>query len=143
MEANRLRAWKGRSSGRKAASARALRATFTGGGVVATVAGLHGVLFGARTVPGVDRAAHPDIESELRFFAAFYAAYGLSMLAAAPRVDRDRAAVNGLAGALFLAGVARLAGWASVGRPNPTQLGLLAIELGAPPVVALWRSRLD
>ena len=107
------------------------------------MAGLHGVVFGARTVPGVTRAADPDIESELRFFAAFYASYGALMLSAAPRVDRDAAAVNGLAAALFLAGVGRLAGWASVGRPNPTQLGLLAIELCAPPVVAVWRSRLD
>jgi hypothetical protein len=100
------------------------------------------MLSGARAIPGVGVAADPVLESELRFFSAFYAAYGLLMLSAASRADRDATAVNGLAGALFLAGTARLTGWASVGRPNPAQLGLLAIELGAPPTVCLWRSRL-
>ncbi len=128
--------------GRKDASARALRLTFAGGGAVATLAGLHGMLFGARSVPGLSQAADPVLESEFRFFSAFYVAYGALMLSASPRVDRDARTANGLAGALFLAGTGRLAGWATVGRPNPAQLGLLAIELGAPPILAVWRSRL-
>jgi hypothetical protein len=130
------------TTGRKGGSARALRGALRVGGVVATIAGLDGMRAGARAVPGISEPADPVLESEFRFFTAFYAAYGLLMLSVAPRADRDAAAVNGLAGALFLAGLGRAAAWVSVGRPNRTQQGLLAIELGAPPALAIWRRRL-
>jgi uncharacterized protein DUF4345 len=111
------------------------------GGVVATTAGLYTVVAGAKSLPR-QRYANPVIESELRFYAGFYVAYGLAMLRVAPQADRDHAAVRALAGALFLAGLARGGGWRAVGRPHALQRALLAIELAAPPSIVAWQARL-
>jgi hypothetical protein len=94
---------------------------------------------GGRSVPG-EGPANAALESEIRFYGAFYAAYGLAVLRVAPRADEDPAAVRAVAGTVFLAGLARAGGWLAVGKPNPLQRVLLAIELGAPPaVLALQR----
>jgi hypothetical protein len=127
--------WK-RQARDRSASARILRGALYLGGGVATVAGLSTLVTGARSVPGLRENSDPILESELRFYSAFYAAYGLTMLAVAPRADREPTAVKALAAALLLAAGGRLAGWASVGRPNRAQLALLAIELTAPPLLA-------
>lgn len=133
-------------SGGGGASARltsrgALRAVFYLGGAVATMAGLHTVFAGARSIPRQE-PTHPSVESELRFYAAFYVAYGLVALRVAPRADRDTAAVRALAGALLLAGLGRAGGWLAVGRPHGLQIALLVIELGAPPPIVAWQARL-
>ena len=119
----------------------ALRATFFVGGGVATTAGMHTVVAGARSVPGEDRA-NASLESELRFYGAFYAAYGLAVLRTAPRADMASDTVRALAGTLFLAGLARAGGWLGVGRPHAVQRALLAIELAAPPIVTAWQARI-
>ena len=118
-----------------------LRAVFHVGGVVATGAGLHSVAAGAKSIAG-QNMANASVESELRFYAAFYVAYGLAVLRVAPRADRDTAAVRALAGALFLAGLARASGWLAAGKPHPLQRGLLAIELAAPAAIVAWQKRL-
>jgi hypothetical protein len=120
---------------------RALRALFYVGGVVATTAGLDTVLRGVRSLPS-ERVANPSVESELRFYAAFYVAYGLVALRVAPRADSDTTAVRGLAGALFLAGTARAVGWRAAGKPHVLQRALLVIELASPPLIVLWHDRL-
>jgi hypothetical protein len=123
-------------------SGRALRGVFYVGGVIATVAGLVTVITGAGSLPGQE-ASNPTVESELRFYAAFYVAFGLGLLLyVAPRADRDGTAVRAAAGALFLAGLARATGWIAVGRPHGTQLVLLAVELAAPPLLVAWQARL-
>jgi hypothetical protein len=122
-------------------SARALKALFYVAGTVATVAGLDTVIRGVRSVPR-QRPGNPSIESELRFYAAFYTAYGLAVLGVAPRADRDTSAVRALSGALFVAGLARAGGWIAAGRPHPLQRFLLGIELVAPPLIVAWQARL-
>jgi uncharacterized membrane protein YgdD (TMEM256/DUF423 family) len=119
----------------------ALRAVFRVGGAVATVSGLHSVAAGAKSIAGQDMA-NASVESELRFYAAFYVAYGLAVLRVAPRADRDTAAVRALAGALFLAGLARASGWLAAGKPHPLQRGLLVIELTGPSAIVAWQKRL-
>ncbi len=118
----------------------AIRGTLYVAGTIATGAGLHTVLAGARSLPA-QRLANPVVESELRFYAAFYVAYGLAVLGVAPRADRDTAAVRSLAGALFLAGVARAGGWLAAGRPHRGQIALMAVELAAPPAFVAWQAR--
>jgi hypothetical protein len=110
------------------------------GGAVATAAGLHTVIAGARSVAG-QGPANPALESELRFYAAFYVAYGVAALRVAPRADRDAVAVRALAGALLLAGLARAGGWLAVGRPHTVQRALLAIEIAAPAPLVVWQAR--
>ena len=118
-----------------------LRALFYTAGAVATTAGMHTVLTGGRSVAG-EGPANAAIESELRFYSAFYVAYGLSLLRAAPRAEHDEGAVRAAAGAMFLAGLARAGGWRAAGRPHPGQRALLAIELAGPPAVVAWQRRL-
>jgi uncharacterized protein DUF4345 len=50
-------------------------------------------------------------------------------------------AVRALAGALFLAGLARAGAWRAAGTPHPGQRALLAIELAGPPAVVGWQAR--
>jgi Domain of unknown function (DUF4345) len=120
--------------------ARTLRAVLFLGGAVATAAGLHSVFAGAKSLPG-QPPANPVVESELRYYAGFYVAYGLLTLRIAPRADRDTAAVRALAGTLLLAGLARAGGWIAVGPPQRLQRGLLVIELAAPPLIVGWHAR--
>jgi hypothetical protein len=82
------------------------------------------------------------LESELRFYSAFYVAYGLLVVRTARRTQLDPAAVRALAGTLFLAGLGRAGAWLTVGRPHPFQQALLAIELAAPPLVVAEQARL-
>jgi Domain of unknown function (DUF4345) len=118
-----------------------LKLAFYVGGVVATTAGLHTVLMGSKSLPGRQRL-DAVVESELRFYAAFYVAYGGLLLHIAPRADQDSTAVRGLAGALFLAGLARTGAWFAVGRPDRKQVGLLMLELGLPPIVVVAQKQL-
>lgn len=83
------------------------------------------------------------VESELRFYSAFYAAYGVYVLRTAKRAQFEPATVTGIAAALFLAGLGRAGAWSAVGKPHPLQRGLLAVELAAPPLVLLECARLD
>ena len=120
---------------------RAFRALFYTGGLVATVAGFHSGVAGGKSLPG-QGLSHPSVESELRYYGAFYSAYGIFVLRAAPRADRDKATVRAIAAALFGAGLARASGWLAVGKPHRVQQALLAVELGAPPLTLAWQSRL-
>lgn len=120
---------------------RRLRGLLHLAGVVATSAGLHTLLGGGKSFPPW-RHASAMVESELRFYAAFYVAYGLLAFRTAGRADRDFQAVNALAAALFLAGLGRAGAWLTVGKPHPLQRVLLAIELAAPPLILVEHARL-
>jgi hypothetical protein len=121
-------------------SRRLLRAALYLGGATASGAGAHTALAGARSIPGKPRAS-AIVESELRYYSAFYAAYGLALISIAGRAERTPGAVQAAAGALFGAGVARTLAWRAAGRPHPGQLALLAIELAAPPAIVLLQRR--
>ena len=105
------------------------------GGGVATAAGLHTVATGARSVPGESSKAKPPLESELRYYGAFYAAYGLALLRLAPKATSEPRAVRAAAGVLFGAGLARAGGWLAAGAPHPGQRVMLALELAAPAAI--------
>jgi uncharacterized protein DUF4345 len=110
------------------------------GGLVATSAGLHTLIAGGKSFPPW-RKAGAMVESELRYYSAFYVAYGLHVLRAAGRADHDPRALQELAAALFLAGLGRAGAWLTVGKPHPVQRALLAIELAAPPLALLEQAR--
>lgn len=129
-----------RRTARSSRTARGLRGLLYAGGCVAVGAGMHTVVAGARSIAGEGPAA-AAVESELRFYGAFYVAYGAAVLHTAPRADRDPDAVRALAATLLLAGLARGGGWLATGRPHPVQQALLAIELAGPPAVVAWQAR--
>jgi hypothetical protein len=86
-------------------------------------------------------SASPNVESEYRFYAALWLAYGAVALRLAPRVEREPALLSWLRAVLFAAGVARAIGWAAAGRPDDLYLVLLALELTIPPALLLGARR--
>ena len=109
-------------------------------GSVATVAGARGVLVGAAENPGpTDVAA--NVDSEYRFYAAWYHVIGLFLLREARSPTIDRSAVQLCAGGFGVAATGRLLSMRKLGRPHPSQLALLVVEvliaLGLPP----WHRR--
>jgi hypothetical protein len=63
---------------RTSSSPPALRVLLYAGGSVASAAGFHTAVTGARSIAGGQTTADPVLESELRFYGTFYAAYGLA-----------------------------------------------------------------
>ena len=121
---------------------RQVRAWLAATGLVATVAGLDTAMRGARSVIGEPRASE-RLESELRFYAGTYVAYGVALLGAARGSDTDSRVVAKLAGVMFAGGAARAVGWARAGRPHPGQLALLAIEIAGPPALVAAQRRAE
>lgn len=97
------------------------------------------MIFGAASVAGVDGPT-PEVDSEMRFFAAWYAGAGVLLLRAIPRVESERTIVRGVAYLFFLAGCARLLSLAVVGKPHPFTLVLMAIELLFPFLILPWHA---
>jgi|1186.fasta_scaffold719152_1 hypothetical protein len=121
----------------------ALRALLYAGGTVASAAGFHTAVTGARSIPGRQTAADSVLESELRFYGTFYAAYGLAVLNTARHAEVPKRDLHALAAVLFAAGLARASAWRTIGKPSPQQIALLAIELGGPPAIAAWRTAVE
>lgn len=81
----------------------------------------------------------PAMDSELRFYAALWLAYGVLTLRAAIQSRLDN--TPWLASIFFLGGIGRVASWLTVGTPHPFFLCLMAAELVLPPAMILaWLS---
>ena len=120
---------------------RGLQAVLAFLGVVAVVMGLVGVLGGGDLILDHGEFSN-EIDSELRFFAAWYVAAGVFVLRAARRPAAETATVRILFGALFLAGCSRALSLVTVGTPHPVQVVLMVIELVLPFVVIPWQAAL-
>lgn len=123
-------------------------------GAAAVAIGLSIVLLGAQATAEVAErqfdllsgAAHPltgpwpaTMDSELRFYAPFWVAYGLLLLDAARDLRARLAHVPWLAAVFFAGGVGRALSLAAVGPPHPAFSLLMATELVLPPILlALW-----
>jgi hypothetical protein len=118
---------------------RGLRALLLAGGLVATAAGFHSALTGGRSIPPW-RTLAPEVESELRYYGVFYAAFGLNLIdvARSPKLEGRRIDVS--SAVVLAGGLARASAWRQAGPPHPLQRVLLGIEVGAPVVVSIWRS---
>jgi uncharacterized protein DUF4345 len=122
-------------------SRRALQTVLGGLAAVAVGTGVTVIAAGPTAIPGGE-SVNPTVDSELRFFAAFWIAYGLLICWVLPRVERETAIVRAIAGVLFLGGIARATSLASTGSPNALFLGTLVLELAGPPLVIAWQARL-
>lgn len=107
--------------------------------VIPIVAGLASMLLGAGAVPG--RAADVNLESELRYYGAFYAGFGLFLWWIAGSIASRGRELRLAAAVLFCGGLARALGIAVDGRPAADYLVLLALELTLPVVLVLWHRR--
>jgi hypothetical protein len=109
-------------------------------GFIALVAGAVTVIFGATSLTGVDDPS-PAVDSEMRFYAAWYAAAGVLLLRAVPRLEGEGSLIRGIALVFFIAGCARGLSWIVVGRPPGLALMLMVIELSLPFVIVPWQAR--
>lgn len=120
-------------------SRRALQVLLALFGVVAVVAGAAAVLTGSAGVVGAGRAP-ASVDSELRYFAAWYAAAGVLVLRAVPRVETEMATVRVVCLALLTGAAGRVLSIADLGRPPDSLLLLLAVEVALPVVVLPWHA---
>ena len=109
---------------------------------------LFGIVTGAMTIVGgsdiIPEGGRPSasIESELRFFATWWLAAGVFVAWVLRDLERRGRELRAFLALVVLAGVARVLAWADAGRPDTLLVVLTAIELGLPPLVALWHARL-
>ncbi len=81
----------------------------------------------------------PTMDSELRFYAPFWGAYGILLLAVVADFNARGSQTPWLAAVFFVGGVGRAISYATVGPPHPFFVLLMAIELLMPPVlIILW-----
>jgi hypothetical protein len=103
------------------------------------VAGLVTVVVGAPSVPD-EGTFTADLDSEMRFFAVWYAAAGVQLARALPAIENEGFLVRWVAGAFFAAGLSRALSWATVGEPHTFQQILMGIELALPVVLVPWQA---
>jgi hypothetical protein len=77
----------------------------------------------------------PTMDSELRFYAALWGAYGFVLLAVASDLTSRAHLVPWLAAVVFAGGLGRVVSYLSLGPPHPFFMLLMAIELLLPPVI--------
>ena len=122
---------------------RALLQVLVGGtGVVAMVISLLHIVFGPACIPGT-MAVNATLDSEDRFYAVFFFAYGWALLWCARDVEQKREPLR-LLGALFFAGgVTRLISMLAMGAPHGLFIALTPIELGLPLTWWILQARLS
>jgi hypothetical protein len=100
-------------------------------GLICAGIGLAHLLFGTSTIIG-GGSVNATIDSDMRFYALMFAAYGLVFVWCAVDIA-DRGRVANILGALFFAGgLARLLAWAATGQPNWFYVVMIPVELIVP-----------
>jgi hypothetical protein len=104
-----------------------------GGGAAVAIALVH-ITLGPRAIPG-SVPVNATMDSEDRFYATLFLAYGVALLWCVREVERKSQVVGFLAATLFAGGVARLISMVAVGLPNAFFMAMTALELLLPPVI--------
>ena len=118
-------------------SRRALQVLLVALGSVALAAGGSTVLMGVESILGAETVS-ATVDSEMRFYAVWYAGAGLMLLRSARRLEAEAWMIRGIAWALFVAGCSRGLSWLIVGQPHLLTKVLMAIELALPIIIVSW-----
>ncbi len=87
----------------------------------------------------LDGMSTPNVDSELRFYAVFWVAYGVFVFRAANDLTKNLHLVPLLAGLFFAGGVGRVLSLVTVGQPHPLFIALMIVELALPLLlIGLW-----
>ena len=97
---------------------------------------------GAGVNPG-SIPVNATMDSEDRFYATLFAAYGVALLSCVKDIERKSSVVYFLALTFFVGGLARLVSIAAVGLPNRFFIAMTVIELLLPLVVAFLQARVS
>lgn len=107
---------------------------------VALSAGTVTVLTGASTILA-SGSVSPSVDSELRFYAAWYAGLGLVLLWSALHVESATTVIRAVCAVLLVGALGRVISWSDAGRPHDLYLVLLAVEVTLPAVLVPWQGR--
>jgi hypothetical protein len=100
-------------------------------GFICAGIGLSHLLFGTSTIIG-GGSVNATIDSDMRFYALLFAAYGLVFVWCAVDIA-ERGRVANVLGAIFFAGgLARLLAWTATGQPNWFYVVMIPVELIVP-----------
>ena len=100
-------------------------------GLVCLAIALTHLFIGSASIIGGGRV-NATIDSDMRFYAVLFAAFGGGFIWAAKDLDHRAPIVNLLGLVFFLGGLARLLAWAQTGIPNWFYLMMIPIELVIP-----------
>jgi hypothetical protein len=103
-------------------------------GLLAVTGGPAGMLDGQATTSTVD--------SEVRFLAVYWLAYGVLLLWVVPQVERRTGVVRAALAVMFASGCARALSFLRDGTPHPVMVAAMAVELVLPPVLWYWQAGL-
>lgn len=112
-------------------------------GVIAAIpfaSGLNAIIGGPTSLPGQSSKVSATLDSEYRFVNVIWFAVAPLIWASLPRVEERTAVVQGLGGAAFAGGLARLLSLRATGRPHPMMMAALGIELGVVPALMVWHA---
>jgi hypothetical protein len=104
------------------------------------IASLH-IVLGPSAIPG-SIPVNATMDSEDRFYATLFAAYGVALLWCIKDVELKSRVVYFLALTFFVGGLARLVSVAAVGLPNTFFIVMTVLELLIPFFMVLMQSRI-
>lgn len=117
-----------------------LQRTITGLSVIPIFFGALVLLTGSAAIPDAGSPS-ASVESELRFYGAWYLGAGLFLASLAPRIEERGRELRIFAGLLILSAIGRTIGIAADGWPHPRLVGLMAVEYLLPPILVVWQAR--
>jgi hypothetical protein len=98
------------------------------------------IALGTRAIPG-QVFVNPTLDSEDRFYAAFFLAFGVALIWCSLDLLKRGGAFRVLLVPFFIGGIARVISAALVRLPDPLFVALTAVELILPPLLWWWHHR--
>jgi len=114
-----------------------LRLALAAIGAVATTFGTLGVVQGSRGVLNGGTVS-PNVDSELRFFASWYAVLGFLLLRTVRRPEPETTIVRACGAGFLVAACGRALSIRALGPPSAVFKVLMAIEFAIPALILPW-----
>jgi hypothetical protein len=111
-------------------------------GIVAIAIALLHIFLGPSAIPG-SIPVNATMDSEDRFYATLFAAYGLALIWCVKDVETKSRTVYFLTATFFLGGLARVVSIAAVGPPNTFFTAMTTLELLLPIYMAFAQFRIS
>jgi len=111
------------------------------GAAAILIASLH-IVLGPSAIPGAI-PVNSTMDSEDRFYATLFAAYGVALLWCIGDIERKSKYVYFLAATFLAGGLARVVSILAVGPPNAFFLAMTALELLIPPFMMFMQASIS